>query len=124
LWWCDPEKVLVVILAEPAFMKAKFHSNSNHWKWASEPNDREKQSFLRRKYQAHSRKRSAEFIHQSLITMKLMKWTLTFICGWSYRKMMIPHFNIDGKTFYMADLLPYSWLQYHLPYVMGYDFSC
>ena len=31
---------------QPAFPNAKFWSNKNHWKWATEPNPREKASFL------------------------------------------------------------------------------
>jgi glyoxylase-like metal-dependent hydrolase (beta-lactamase superfamily II) len=31
----------------PAFKNAKYWSNENHWKWATEPNDREKASFLK-----------------------------------------------------------------------------
>jgi metal-dependent hydrolase (beta-lactamase superfamily II) len=31
---------------QPAFPNAKFWSNDNHWKWATEPNPREKASFL------------------------------------------------------------------------------
>ena len=31
---------------EPAFKNAKFWSNKRHWKWATEPNGREKASFL------------------------------------------------------------------------------
>ncbi len=34
-------------LLQPAFKNAKFWSNDNHWKWASEPNPREKASFLK-----------------------------------------------------------------------------
>lgn len=34
-------------LLQPAFKNAKFWSNNNHWKWASEPNPREKASFLK-----------------------------------------------------------------------------
>jgi glyoxylase-like metal-dependent hydrolase (beta-lactamase superfamily II) len=31
----------------PAFPNATFWSNERHWKWATEPNDREKASFLK-----------------------------------------------------------------------------
>ncbi|HCY90577.1 MAG TPA: MBL fold metallo-hydrolase, partial [Chitinophagaceae bacterium] len=31
----------------PAFKNAQFWSNERHWKWATEPNDREKASFLK-----------------------------------------------------------------------------
>ena len=32
---------------EPAFKNARFWSNENHWHWATEPNAREKASFLK-----------------------------------------------------------------------------
>ena len=32
---------------EPAFKNANYWSNTNHWKWATEPNPREKASFLK-----------------------------------------------------------------------------
>ena len=32
---------------EPAFKNAKFWTNEKHWKWATEPNPREKASFLK-----------------------------------------------------------------------------
>ena len=32
---------------EPAFKNAKFWTNEEHWKWATNPNDREKASFLK-----------------------------------------------------------------------------
>ncbi len=31
----------------PAFKNATYWSNERHWKWATEPNDREKASFLK-----------------------------------------------------------------------------
>ena len=40
-------------LLQPAFKNAKFWSNDNHWKWASEPNPREKSIFFKRKYQSN-----------------------------------------------------------------------
>ena len=32
---------------EPAFKNAHFWSNQNHWDWATNPNQREKASFLK-----------------------------------------------------------------------------
>ena len=31
----------------PAFKNATYWSNENHWEWATQPNDREKASFLK-----------------------------------------------------------------------------
>jgi hypothetical protein len=43
----------------PAFKNATYWSHSRHWKWATEPNDREKASFLKRKYPADRSERTA-----------------------------------------------------------------
>jgi glyoxylase-like metal-dependent hydrolase (beta-lactamase superfamily II) len=107
---------------EPAFAKAKFYSNSNHWKWATEPNDREKASFLTENIKPIKESGQLEFIHQSSHYHEAneMDFDILFVDGHT-EKMMIPHFNIDGKTFvYMADLLPTAG-HVPLPYVMGYD---
>jgi hypothetical protein len=34
----------------PAFKNATYWSNEAHWKWAREPNDREKASFLKENF--------------------------------------------------------------------------
>jgi glyoxylase-like metal-dependent hydrolase (beta-lactamase superfamily II) len=107
---------------EPAFAKAKFHTNSNHWKWATEPNEREKASFLKENILPIQESGQLEFIHQSadFHAANEMDFDILFVDGHT-EKMMIPHLHIDGKTFvYMADLLPTAG-HIPLPYVMGYD---
>ncbi|BAO54806.1 MBL fold metallo-hydrolase [Nonlabens marinus] len=107
---------------EPAFAKAKYHSNANHWKWATEPNDREKASFLSENILPIQQSGQLELIPQDSYyrTAQEMDFDILFVDGHT-EKMMIPHFKIDGKTFvYMADLLPTAG-HVPLPYVMGYD---
>ncbi len=107
---------------EPAFAKAKLYSNSNHWKWATEPNDREKASFLPENIQPIGESGQLQFIQQdsSFEKAREMDFDILFVDGHT-EKMMIPHFELDGKTFvYMADLLPTAG-HVPLPYVMGYD---
>ncbi len=107
---------------EPAFAKAKFYTNSNHWKWATQPNAREKASFLTENIIPIEQSGQLQFIHQSQSFHKAneMDFDILFVDGHT-EKMMIPHLNIDGKTFvYMADLLPTAG-HIPLPYVMGYD---
>jgi glyoxylase-like metal-dependent hydrolase (beta-lactamase superfamily II) len=41
VWNSDKTKL------EVAFKNAKFWTNENHWQWATEPNNREKASFLK-----------------------------------------------------------------------------
>ncbi len=38
----------------PAFKNATYWSNLQHWEWATQPNEREKASFLKRQYPPHS----------------------------------------------------------------------
>jgi len=107
---------------ESAFAKAKFHTNSNHWKWATEPNDREKASFLTENIMPIKESGQLNFIEQNTAYKDAdeMDFGILFVDGHT-EKMMIPHIKIDGKTFvYMADLLPTAG-HIPLPYVMGYD---
>ena len=40
----------------PAFKNATYWSNEDHWEWATNPNEREKASFSKRKYFTDTRK--------------------------------------------------------------------
>jgi len=108
---------------EPAFKNAKFWSNKNHWKWATEPNPREKASFL--KENIHPMEASGQLNFVDIPTTNFAKKTelgfdILFADGHT-DKQMIPHINYQGKILvYMADLLP-TVGHIPLPYVMGYD---
>jgi len=107
---------------EPAFAKAKFWTNSNHWKWAVEPNAREKASFLTENIKPIEESGQLNFINQSssFETKNEMDFDILFVDGHT-EKMMIPHITLGDKTFvYMADLLPTAG-HIPIPYVMGYD---
>lgn len=107
---------------EPAFAKAKFWTNSNHWKWAIEPNAREKASFLTENIKPIEESGQLNFIQQSntFETKNELDFDILFVDGHT-EKMMVPHINVDGKTFvFMADLLPTAG-HIPIPYVMGYD---
>ena len=107
---------------EPAFAKANCYTNQNHWKWATEPNAREKASFLKENILPIQESGQLSFIEQKAHFEKAneMDFDILFVDGHT-EKMMIPHINVDGKTFvYMADLLPTAG-HVPLPYVMGYD---
>ncbi|TGD58579.1 MBL fold metallo-hydrolase [Flavobacterium humi] len=108
---------------EPAFKNAKFWTNDNHWQWATQPNAREKASFLSENIlpmqesgQLHFIKRpEGDFLNQSELDFGIY-----FVDGHT-EKMMIPHIQYQGKTIvFMADLLPTAG-HLPLPYVMGYD---
>jgi len=108
---------------EPAFKKANYWSNANHWQWATDPNPREKASFLKENIQPIKESGQLNFV--SLPEYDFQKeselgFGILFVDGHT-DKMMIPHIYYKGKTLvFMADLLPTSG-HIPLPYVMGYD---
>ncbi len=105
----------------PAFKNATYWSNEQHWKWAIQPNEREKASFLKENIlpiKESGRLKFAEVKDSTSIIDDAI--TLKFAYGHT-EAMMLPVINYNGKTIvYMADLLP-SAAHIPLPYVMGYD---
>lgn len=108
---------------EPAFKNANFWSNANHWKWATEPNAREKASFLKENIQPIKESGQLNFISLPKGNFKKnseLDFGITFVDGHT-DKMMLPHIQYKGKTLvFMADLLP-TVGHIPLPYIMGYD---
>jgi glyoxylase-like metal-dependent hydrolase (beta-lactamase superfamily II) len=106
----------------PAFKNARFHSNEKHWKWATEPNRREKASFLKENILPIQESGQLNFIKQDgdFQSNTGLDFGVLFVNGHT-EKQMIPHITIGDKTLvYMADLLPTAG-HLPLPYVMGYD---
>lgn len=114
----------------PAFKNAVYWSNQRHWQWATQPNDREKASFLKDNILPIQQSGQLQFIDtpaDGLEQTGLLGTTafsdsisLRFVNGHT-DMMMLPQINYKGKTLvYMADLLP-STAHLPLPYVMGYD---
>lgn len=103
----------------PAFKNATYWSNERHWKWATEPNEREKASFLKDNILPIKESGQLKFIETH---------AQDFPEGIAIRQvfghteaMMLPQVNYKGKTvLFMADLLP-SVAHIPLPYVMAYD---
>lgn len=108
---------------EPAFKNAKFWSNANHWKWATQPNPREKASFLNENINPMETSGQLEFIQlndKNYIANSELGFDI-FLADGHTEKQMIPHVKYQGKTIvYMADLLP-TVGHIPLPYIMGYD---
>lgn len=101
---------------EATFKNATYWSNSKHWKWATEPNQREKASFLK---------------ENIMPMLELGQLKFTDKEGFSYFDVlmvdghtdaqMLPHVKYKGRTVvFVADLIP-SVGHIPLPYVMGYD---
>ena len=125
----------------PAFKNAVYWSNERHWKWATEPNDREKASFLKENILPIQESGQLKFVDASATGgggaaeaasagtgIQLDTINNVIIPGLSVRlanghtdAMMLPQLQYKGQTLvFMADLLP-SVGHMPLPYVMAYD---
>lgn len=106
----------------PAFPSATYWSNEKHWLWATEPNPREKASFLAENILPIQASGQLKFIVREHDFMEKVfpNMDILFVDGHT-ESMMIPHIKYKEKTLvFMADLLP-SVGHIPLPYVMGYD---
>jgi glyoxylase-like metal-dependent hydrolase (beta-lactamase superfamily II) len=101
---------------EPAFKNATYWSNSRHWKWATEPNAREKASFLKENIlpmQEFGQLKFADEDDFDLFEFKVMNGHTDH--------QMLPVLKYKDRTIvFTADLIPSTG---HIPlaYVMGYD---
>lgn len=104
----------------PAFKNATYWSNKAHWQWATEPNDREKASFLKENILPIQESGKLKFIEQNEGVEFLPGFKIRFVSGHT-DSMMLPQLTYKDKTIiYMADLLP-SAAHIPIPYVMAYD---
>jgi glyoxylase-like metal-dependent hydrolase (beta-lactamase superfamily II) len=88
---------------EPAFKNAKFWTNEKHWKWATEPNPREKASFLKENLMPMQESGQLRFIDhtsENFLNNSPLGFDIRFVDGHT-EKQMLPH-------------IP-------LPYIIGYD---
>jgi glyoxylase-like metal-dependent hydrolase (beta-lactamase superfamily II) len=123
----------------PAFQNAIYWSNQNHWTWATEPNEREKASFLkenilpirdsnRLQMIPVGEKAADSLIRNTNTPEKGRLENIPFIPGFNIRianghtnSMMLPQLEYKGRTIvFMADLLP-SAGHLPIPYIMAYD---
>ncbi|MBO9152423.1 MBL fold metallo-hydrolase [Chitinophaga sp. GCM10012297] len=104
----------------PAFRNATYWSNEAHWKWATNPNDREKASFLKENILPIQQSGQLKFVEQKDGVAFTDHMRVRFAFGHT-DAMMLPEIRYNGRTLvYMADLLP-SAGHIPLPYVMAYD---
>jgi glyoxylase-like metal-dependent hydrolase (beta-lactamase superfamily II) len=106
----------------PVFKNATYWSNEQHWAWATQPNPREKASFLSENILPIQESGQLKFIERTGDFTKNVfpGIDMLFVDGHT-ESMMIPHLHYKGRTVvFMADLLP-SVGHIPLPYVMGYD---
>lgn len=108
---------------ELAFKNATFWSNENHWKWATQPNKREKASFLKENILPIEESGQLKFTSLSneyILRNSELGFDIFFANGHT-DKQMIPMIKYKEKTIcFMADLLPTAG-HLPIPFVMGYD---
>ncbi len=103
---------------ELAFKNATYWSNAAHWDWATNPNPREKASFLKENIIPIQESGQLKFVEQE--GQLFDNFSVKFVSGHT-EAMMLPIIDYKGKKLiYMADLIPSS---HHVPnaWVMGYD---
>jgi glyoxylase-like metal-dependent hydrolase (beta-lactamase superfamily II) len=104
----------------PAFKNATYWSNPQHWQWATQPNDREKASFLKENILPIQESGQLKFIEQRENIAFCPDFQVRFVHGHT-DAMMLPQLRYKDRTIlYMADLLP-SVGHIPIPYVMSYD---
>ena len=103
---------------ELAFKNANFWTSKKHWEWATDPNSREKASFLKENILPISESGRLKLIENE---GKLFENISVFFVSGHTESQTIPVINYNGKKIvFMADLLP-SVGHIPLAYVMGYD---
>ena len=105
----------------PAFKNAVYWSNERHWKWATEPNDREKASFLKENILPIQESGQLKFVDLKNLNNIIIPGLSVRLANGHTDAMMLPQLQYKGQTLvFMADLLP-SVGHMPLPYVMAYD---
>ena len=109
-------------LLVPAFKNAIFWSHKKHWKWATDPNPRERASFLRENILPIQESGQLKLLEGDDFILKdtPLGFDVILVNGHT-EKQMLPLINYKGKNIvFAADLIPTVG---HLPivYVMGYD---
>jgi glyoxylase-like metal-dependent hydrolase (beta-lactamase superfamily II) len=99
------------------FPNAKYWSNADHWKWATQPNRREKASFLQENILPIQESGHLYFVEDDPAALP---FDILYMDGHTDKQMLpvIPYG--DKKLVFVADLLP-SVGHLPVPFVMGYD---
>jgi glyoxylase-like metal-dependent hydrolase (beta-lactamase superfamily II) len=101
----------------PAFKNAVYWSNQEHWKWATEPNPREKASFLKENILPIQESGQLKFLESNEL---FPGFSVEKVSGHT-ESMMLPVLSSYGhKIMFMADLLP-SPVHVPVAWVMAYD---
>jgi len=104
----------------PAFKNATYWSNLRHWESATQPNDREKASFLKENILPIEASGQLKFVEPTDGIAFTDNISVRFAYGHT-EAMMLPQIRYKDRTIvFMADLLP-AIAHMPIPYVMGYD---
>ena len=116
-WKTKEQKIL-----EPTFKNANYWSNEAHWNWATNPNVREKASFLKNNIIPIEQSGQLKFIKKrGVISNDIFPNIDIYFADGQTESQMKTIINYNGqKIAFMADLLP-SVGHIPIPYVMGYD---
>ncbi len=107
---------------EPVFKNARFWSHQKHWDWATNPNAREKASFLPENILPIYESGQLQFLtgEEKQLTNTDLGFDILLMDGHT-EKQMLPMIRYQGKTLvFAADLIP-TVGHLPIPYVMGYD---
>lgn len=103
---------------QPTFENAKYWTHSAHWQWATEPNDREKATFLTENILPLQEHEQLHFIDKVDQPFENIEFRLA---DGHTEKMLMPLINTGSqKVLFIADTIP-SHAHVHIPYCMGYD---
>lgn len=116
---------------ETTFKNATYWSHAEHWEWATQPNPREKPSFLKENILPIQESGQLKWIEgvidkskngNEYIKKNLLGENISILLTRGHTDaMMIPHIQYKGKTVaFMADLIP-SVGHIPLPYIASYD---
>ena len=105
----------------PTFPHATYWSNERHWNWSMNPNDREKNSFLKENFVPLKEQNVIRFIDSSNIYLEWLPGiSIRFVYGHTEAMMVLEMDFENQKYIYCADLLPSS-CHIPMPYIMAYD---
>jgi glyoxylase-like metal-dependent hydrolase (beta-lactamase superfamily II) len=100
------------------FPKATYWSEADHWKWALNPNPRERASFLKENIVPIEESGQLRYLEQGSSPFTCMNFIPV---NGHTEHMLLPVIQYQGKNLiYAADLIPSS-AHISLPWVMAYD---
>jgi glyoxylase-like metal-dependent hydrolase (beta-lactamase superfamily II) len=109
-------------ILEPAFKNAVFWSHENHWQWATQPNPREKASFLSENILPIEESGQLQLLKGEgfLLENTPLDFDIILVNGHTEKQMLPVIKHKDNTLVFAADLIP-TVGHLPIPYVMGYD---